>query len=156
MRKYLIFISTLILYSVIYAQSYNTDSNYLGQYIKRMYLNEPFQGAKIISDIDNCYLACIVVENTLPNESVMQRKAEVKAMRYANEFLNGAQVTSESIVYTKKNSNGYSYEEIEDYIESRSVGYIQQMQILSTFSNDAGKRVYIFSKELPMPKKRKK
>lgn len=156
MKRCLLFIIAMVIYNIAIAQSYNSEYNYLGQYMKRMYLNEPFQGAKIISDIDNCYLACIVVENTLPNESVMQRKAEVKAMRYANEFLNGAQITSESIVYTKKNSNGYSYEEIEDYIESRSVGYIQQMQILSTFSNDAGKRVYIFSKELPMPKKRKK
>ena len=102
----------------------------------------------MISDVDKCYLVCIVAESATANEYATQRKAEVKAMRYANEYLNGTQISSNTIVYTKETSDGYSYEEIEDFIESHAMGYVQTMQVISTFTTDAGKKVFVYCKEL--------
>lgn len=153
--KIFLFISIQLVCCMTYAQSYNTELNTLGQYMQRMYMNEPFEGAKVISDVDKCYLVCLVAESATANEYATQRKAEVKAMRYANEYLNGTQISSNTIVYTKETSDGYSYEEIEDFIESRAMGYVQTMQVISTFTTDAGKKVFVYCKELPMPEKAK-
>lgn len=155
MKRYLIMLLLVLTNNILFAQSYNTELNTLGQYLQRMYLNEPFEGSKVIFDVDKCYLVCLVAESATANEYATQRKAEVKAMRYANEYLNGTQISSNTIVYTKETSDGYSYEEIEDFIESRSMGYVQTMQVISTFTTDAGKKVFVYCKELPMPEKAK-
>lgn len=137
------------------AQSYNSDLNDLGQYVQRMYLNEPFVGARVIGDVDKCYLVTVVAEWPGDNEYATNRKAEVKGLSYANTFLNGAQVSQNTVLYTKQTSKGYSYEEIEDFIESRSMGYVQTMQVLTTFTDDKGKNVFAYCKQLPMPDKPK-
>ena len=155
MKKYFLLCAIVVIAIIAPAQSYNTDLNTLGQYVQRMYLNEPFQGARIISDVDKCYLVSIVAERPSDNEYATQRKAEVKGLRYANDFLNGSQISSNSVSYTKETSDGYSYEEIEDFIESRSMGYVQQMQIISTFQDEDGKKVFVFCKQLPMPEQPK-
>lgn len=153
MKNTVALVFALIMSCVATAQSYNTELNVLGNYIQRMYLNAPFQGTKVVSDIDKCCLISVVSEQPTGNDYATQRKAEVKAMRFANEFLNGAQITSSTILHTVQDSTGYTYEEIEDFIESRSMGYVQQMQIISTFSDEQGKKVFVFCKELPMPKR---
>jgi len=155
MKKLLLFIIAMAVSGIAFAQSYNTELNTLGQYVQRMYLNEPFQGARVISDVDKCYLISVVAERPSDNEYATQRKAEVKGLRYANEFLNGSQISSNSISYTKETSDGYSYEEIEDFIEARSMGYVQTMQIISTFTDEQGKKVFVFCKQLPMPEQPK-
>lgn len=138
----------------IHAQSFNSDLNDLGQYVQRMYLNEPFEGARIVENVDNCYLITVVAEKLGNNEYTTNRKAEVKGLNYANTFLNGTMVSQNTVIHTKENSRGYSYEEIEDFIESRSMGYVQTMQVLSTFEAN-GKKVYVYCKQLPMPEKPK-
>ncbi len=106
------------------AQEYNAELNDLGRYVQRMYMNEPFEGARIVEDVDNCYLITVVAEKAGNNDYATNRKAEVKGLSYANTFLNGAQVSQNTILHTRESSNGYSYEEIEDFIESRSCMYI--------------------------------
>lgn len=139
----------------VLGQSYCTELNYLGQYVQRMYICAPFQGTKIIDDVDKCYIVSVVAEQIAGNETAMWRKAEVKALRYVNEFLNGSHISSNTVLHTKQDSNGYSYEEIEDFIESRSVGYVQTMQVVSVFQDDQGKKVFVYCKELPIPDKPK-
>ena len=148
--KILFLMLASVINSYAAAQTYDAELNYLGQYVQRMYFSEPFQGVKVVSDVDKCYLVCVVVEAFTNNEYTVQRKSEVKAMRYANEFLNGTQISSNTIVLMKEDSDGNSYEEIEDFIESRSIGYVQQMQLLSTFEDNQGKTVFVFCKELPV------
>lgn len=135
------------------AQEYNTELYSLGQYVQRMYLMEPFEGARIVEDVDKCYLISVVAETPTNNDYATNRKAEVKGLSYANTFINGAVVSQNTVMYTKQNSMGYSFDEIEDVIESRSMGYIQTMQIISTFQSDQGKKVYVFCKQMPMPEK---
>jgi hypothetical protein len=151
MKRILLLVIMVAMTDNIAAQSYNTELNYLSQYIQRMYNNASFQGARVVSDIDKCYLISVVSELATGNDYAIQRKAEVKAMRFANEFLNGTQISSTTILHTEQTSDGYTREEIEDFIESRSMGYVQQMQIISTFIDEQGKKVFVFCKELPMP-----
>ena len=148
--KILFLMLASVMNSYAAAQTYDAELNYLGQYVQRMYFSEPFQGVKVVSDVDKCYLVCVVVEAFTNNEYILQRKSEVKAMRYANEFLNGAQISSNTIVFMKEDSNGNSYEGIEDFIETRSIGYVQQMQLILTFEDNQDKTVFVFCKELPV------
>lgn len=155
MKRLLFLVGAMIIATTAYCQSYNNDLYDLGQYVQRMYMNEPFVGARVIGDVDKCYLVTVVAEWPGDNEYATNRKAEVKGLSYANTFLNGAQVSQNTVLYTKQTSKGYSYEEIEDFIESRSMGYVQTIQVISTFTTDAGKKVFVYCKELPMPEKAK-
>lgn len=155
MKKLFIFTAITAIAMMASAQSYNSDLNDLGRYVQRMYMDEPFEGARVVENVDNCYLITVVAEKPGNNDYTTNRKAEVKGLSTANTFLNGASVSQNTLIHTKENSKGYSYEEIEDFIESRSMGYIQTMQTISTFIDDNGKKVFIFCKQLPMPEKPK-
>ncbi len=147
-----ILIIAIAIIGKVSAQSYNQELNYLNQYVHRMYVNAPFQGVRVVSDIDKCYLICIIEEQMVSDDYATQRKVELKAMRLVNEFLNGAQISSSTILQIEQTSDGYTREDIVDFIESRSMGYVQQMQVISTFVTERGKNVFVFCKELPMPK----
>lgn len=155
MKKFFLSCAITAIAMIASAQSYNSDLNDLGQYVQRMYQNEPFEGARIVENVDKCYLITVVAEKPGNNDYATNRKAEVKGLSYANTFLNGAVVTQNTVMHTKENSRGYSYEEIEDFIESRSMGYVQAMQVVSTFTDANGKKVYVYCKQLPMPNKPK-
>ena len=155
MKKAFLFCAMTAIAIIATAQSFNSDLNDLGQFVQRMYMNEPFEGARIVENVDNCYLVTVVAEKPGNNDYATNRKAEVKGLSYANTFLNGAQVSQNTVIHTKQNSRGYSYEEIEDFIESRSMGYVQTMQVLSTFTDANGKKVFVYCKQLPMPERAK-
>ena len=152
MKKILSFVTAILFAATIYSQSYNSDLNDLGQYVQRMYMNEPFEGARVVENVDNCYLITVVAEKPGNNDYATNRKAEVKGLSYANKYLNGELSMQNTIVHTTENSQGYSYDEIEDFIESRSMGYVQTMQVLSTFMHES-KKVFVYCKQLPMPEK---
>ena len=152
MKKILSFVTAILFAATIYSQSYNSDLNDLGQYVQRMYMNEPFEGARVVENVDNCYLITVVAEKPGNNDYATNRKAEVKGLSYANKYLNGELSMQNTIVHTTENSQGYSYDEIEDFIESSSMGYVQTMQVLSTFMHES-KKVFVYCKQLPMPEK---
>ena len=155
MKRILSLVAAMIIAATTIAQEYNTELYDLGQYVQRVYQEEPFDGVRIVENVDCCYLVSVVSEKPSDNEYATNRKAEVKALSQANTFLNGTRITQNTVLYTKQNSKGYSYEEIEDFIESYSMGYVQTMQIASTFKYRQ-KKVYVFCKKMPMPEKKGK
>lgn len=155
MKKLFSLVVAIMIFATAFSQSYNSDLNDLGQYVQRMYMNEPFEGARVVENVDNCYLITVVAEKPGNNEYATNRKAEVKGLSYANKYLNGEMSMQNTILHTREDSRGYSYEEIEDFIESRSMGYVQTMQVLSTFTDANGKKVFVYCKQLPMPEKPK-
>lgn len=155
MKKLLFLVSAIIIAATSFCQSYNADFIDLGQYIQRMYENAPFEGARIVENVDNCYLVSVVAETPTASEYVVNRKAEVKALSAANTYLNGSNISQNTVIHTKENTAGYTFEEVEDFIESRAMGQVQAMQILTTFMNNQGKKVYVFCKQMPMPEKPK-
>lgn len=154
MKKLSSIVVAIFISATTFCQSYNSDLNDLGQYVQRMYMNEPFEGARVVENVDNCYLITVVAEKTGNNDYATNRKAEVKGLSYANKYLNGEMSIQNTVLHTREDSRGYSYEEIEDFIESRSMGYVQTMQVLSTFTH-GGKKVFVYCKQLPMPEKPK-
>lgn len=155
MKKELIILCAILFGISAFAQEYSSEYNDLAQYVKRMYLEEPFEGARIVENVDNCYLVSVVAETPSSNDYATNRKAEIKGLSYANTFLNGTQISQSTVFNMRSDSRGYSYEEINDFIEARSMGYIQTMQSLLTFTDGNGKKVYVFCKKLPMPDKPK-
>ena len=89
MKKTFLFFAMTAMAIIASAQSFNSDLNDLGQYVQRMYMNEPFEGARVIENVDNCYLITVVAEKPGNNEYATNRKAEVKGLSYANKYLNG-------------------------------------------------------------------
>ena len=154
MKKLFLFCAITAITMIASAQSYNSDLNDLGQYVQRMYMNEPFEGARVVENVDNCYLITVVAEKPGKSDYTTSSKAELKGLSYANDFLNGTQTYKSQILHMTEDSKGYSNEQIEEVIESRSMGYVQTMQVLSTFTH-GGKKVFVYCKQLPMPEKAK-
>lgn len=154
-KLYLVVVLFFVSIFLSYAQSYNPELTDLGLYIQRMYEDSPFEGARVVENVDYCYLVSVVAETPTANEYATNRKAEVKALNYANTFLNGAHISQSSVMHSKKDSRGYTYEEIEEFIETQSMGHVQAMQLLTTFMINQGKKVYVYCKQLPIPDKSK-
>ena len=89
MKKFISLVAAILFAATSFCQSYNSDLNDLGQYVQRMYMNEPFEGARVVENVDNCYLITVVAEKPGNNDYATNRKAEVKGLSYANKYLNG-------------------------------------------------------------------
>jgi len=127
-----------------------------------MYKSEPFTGVKVFLDYENKYLVSIVKLNSASysNESTMNRVAEVKAKAQINQFINGSYITLETIVTTtsstsKKNSN--SITEVNEIIKESSIGYVDNIEHVSTFSDEleVNHKVFVYLRELEKIKKKK-
>lgn len=144
----------LVLSIVIgYAQSYDEDRIILGNFVQRLYFNSPFEGCRIIDDYDSSYLLSIVAldETKYKTRSALNRLSQIKSQRNAGEFLNGTQTFSEFIVQTPKSEAKGASKEVPETLEcikTNSTGYVQQMQLLTSFKDDDGLTVFIYFKEL--------
>lgn len=136
-----------------YAQSYDEDRIALANFIERMYNNEPFEGCRIVEDYDKSYLlSVIMLEKTKYNTpTAMNRVAQVKSQRNAGEFFNGTQSYSEFIVKTSRckdsDSDVKHISETIEVIKVNSTGFVQQMQLLTSFDAEANK-VFVYYKVL--------
>jgi len=145
-----------------FSQSYNAEKTALSNFITRMYKSEPYTGVKVFLDYENKYLISLVKLNAgnYSSESAMNRVAEVKAKAQVNQFLNGSYISVESIVTTTATTskkNGSSVSEISEVIKESSIGYVDALELISTFAdeNEPDKKVFIYLRELEKIKKKK-
>lgn len=135
----------------IYAQSYDEDRIALANFAERMFNNEPFEGCRIIEDYNNSYILSVVVLEKANYKivSAMNRVAQVKAQRNAGEFFNGTQSYSEFIVRTPRCKDPKDKEVVEtvEVIKVNSTGFVQQMQLLTSFDQESSK-VFVYSKPI--------
>lgn len=136
-----------------FGQSYDEDRIVLANFVERLYNNNPFEGCRILDDYDNKYLLSVVLLDPAKQKvkSAMNRTAQIKSQRNAGEFVNGTQTYSEFVIKTPKGENKENVEDLSqtfDVIRSNSTGYIQQMQLLTTFEDEDHMKVYVFYKEL--------
>lgn len=154
MRRHILLIITFIhALTVCFAQGYDEDRINLSMFVERMFNNEPFEGCRIIDDYDNSYLLSVVMleENKYPNKMAMNRVAQVKSQRSAGEFFNGAQSYSELVIKTPKSEEkGGSPNMVEtiEVIKVNSIGFVRQMQLLTSFAGDDNMKVFVFYKEI--------
>jgi hypothetical protein len=149
--KKILFILILVSVPIMsYAQSYNTEKTALSNFLIRMYKNAPYD-VKIVEDYDNHYFVSAVMLDPAKyggNENVMLRVASVKAMSQASRYFNGSSITADLVIITKEDAQGDADTEIVEKIKENSIGYVKQLEHISNFTNDEGKQVYIFLKQI--------
>ncbi|MBR4919646.1 MAG: hypothetical protein IKZ52_10570 [Bacteroidales bacterium] len=146
--------SLLIILSALYAnaQGFNNDKTELSMFVERMYRNAPFEGVKVMQDYDNEYILSVVV---LPvanysSESDMNRVAMVKAQRQVSTFFNGSTITSDLVITTSENPiDSTVTTSLTEIIRERSIGYVRQLELLTTFAEEQGAmNVFVYYKKL--------
>ena len=133
-----------------YAQNFNADKTALTNFLKRMYQHATFD-VKVVEDYDHHYLVSAVVLDPAKyggNESTMMRVAGVKAVSQASRFLNGSNISEDLIVTTRENAEGNINTETIEKIKETSIGYVHQLEHLSNFTNDEGKQVFLYVKQI--------
>lgn len=153
MRKILLPMMLWCMSTIMYAQSFDQERIALAKFIERMYNNSPFEGCRIVDDYDNSYLLSVVEldKSKYKTSSVMKRIAQVKSQRNASEFFNGSQSYSEITIRTPKSEEkGGCKEMAEAYevIRTNSIGFVQQMALLTHFESKEGMSVFVFYKKV--------
>ena len=153
MKNQIIVISLLIFSISIFAQTENSNKK-LVKYITNLYNEKPFEGVKIIEDKNISYLISLSIQAVSGHKtsSTKNRVAQIKARRNAMVFLNGSNITTETIIKTGEtvtNNSVTYYENFIDEINENAAGFLDGMQVLTTFTSDDGKEyVYIIYKKL--------
>ena len=135
-----------------YSQSINDDKTSVTNFIKRMYNSAPFEGVKVIDDYDHQYFISVLSleKGKYPNESMMNRVAQVKGQSQAKIFFNGSTISSDLVIKTTENKStdkpSTAVETIES-IKENAMGFVKSMELLANFDNpDAKRMVFIFYK----------
>ena len=145
-----VFIFSLLLSGNINAQSFNADKTALTNFLIRMYKHATFD-IKVVEDYDNHYLVSVVILDPAKyggSESTMLRVASVKAMSQASRYFNGSSITPDILITTKEDAEGNANTEILEKIKEKSIGYVNQLEHLSNFTNDEGKQVFLYMKQI--------
>lgn len=135
----------------IFAQGYDQERIQLANFIERMYNNAPFDGCRIVDDYDNSYLLSVVAldKSKYKTPQIMNRVADVKSQRNAGEFFNGSQSYTEMTIKTPKGEEHESdMAEVYEIIRTNSIGYVRQMQLLTSFEDSTGIMVFVYYKRI--------
>ena len=135
-----VFIFSLLFSGNINAQSFNADKTALTNFLIRMYKHATFD-IKVVEDYDNHYLVSVVILDPAKyggSESTMLRVASVKAMSQASRYFNGSSITADLLITTKEDAEGNANTEILEKIKEKSIGYVNQLEHMSNFTNDEG------------------
>lgn len=148
MKKILLFLILLLIPVVSFAQGYNSEKTALTKFLVRMYDNAPFEGVKVVDDYDHRYLLSVISISgeKYPSESVLNRVASVKAMSQASRYFNGSYTAADLIIRTTEKA-GATDTEIIETIKERSVGYVKSLELLTSFDNKTGNKVFMYIKQ---------
>lgn len=133
------------------AQGYNLERTALANFLTRMYENAPFEGVRMVDDYEHHYLMSTLSLDPAKyngDESTMNRVAGVKAMSQASRFFNGSSITSDLIIRTTEKSDGTADTEMIENIKENSVGYVKALELLTSFNDSNGKKVFIYITEV--------
>lgn len=135
----------------IFSQGYDQERIQLANFIERMYNNAPFDGCRIVDDYDNSYFLSVVAldKSKYKTPQIMNRVADVKSQRNAGEFFNGSQSYTEMTIKTPKGKEHESdMTEVYELIQTNSIGYVRQMQLLTSFEDSTGMMVFVYFKKV--------
>lgn len=152
MKRIICLIVGFVASYTLMAQSYNMERTQLTNFLVRMYEHAPFEGVRAVDDYEHLYLMSVLLLDPAKygnNESTMNRVAGVKAMSQASRFFNGSQITSDLIIRTSEKSDGSADTEMIETINEKSLGFVKSLEMLTSFDNDKGQKVFIFITEIP-------
>lgn len=137
----------------MWAQGYDEERVSLSMFVERMFNNEPFEGCRIIDDYDNSYMLAVVIldKTKYQNKMAMNRVAQVKSQRTAGEFFNGSQSYTEMVIRTPKSEEkggDPSMAETMEVIRANSIGFVKQMQLLTSFDGEEDTKVFVYYKKV--------
>jgi hypothetical protein len=69
-------------------------------------------------------------------------------MSQASRYFNGSSITADLLITTKEDADGNANTEIIEKIKENTVGYVNQLEHLSNFTNDEGKQVFLYVKQI--------
>ena len=150
MKKIFCFLLLILMPTAFYSQSFNADKTALTNFLIRMYKHATFD-IKVVENYDNHYLVSAVILDPAKyggSESTMLRVASVKAMSQASRYFNGSSITADLLITTKEDAEGNANTEIIEKIKENSIGYVNQLEHLSNFTNDEGKQVFLYMKQI--------
>jgi len=154
-KKLLFCVCFVVTATSLYCQGFNDNKTALSNFIKRMYNSNSFEGIKIIEDYDAKYLISVLSleKAKYTSTSSMNRVAQVKAQSQASIFFNGSDITSEFIIKTSEekvdSSDLKTTIETIEIIKENSVGFVKQLELLTNFEIEQGKRMlFIFIKQM--------
>ena len=133
-----------------FAQNYNEEKTAMTNFIVRMYKANPFEGVKVFTDYEYSYLLSVLSldPTKYPNASALNRVAGVKAMSQASRYFNGSEVTSDLIVRSVEHSDGNIDSEIIENIKEKSNGYVNALELLTSFEGNDQRMVFVFYKAI--------
>ena len=105
-KRTIIILLLTVIHCSLFSQSINDDKISLSNFIKRMYENSPFDGVKLIEDYNQQYLVSVISLNKAKfnNDIItMSKVSKLKAQNQLNIFLNGSQISSETVIRTTQN-----------------------------------------------------
>lgn len=79
-----------------------------------------------------------------------EKKQNPDVPKQASRYFNGSQITSDLIIRTTENSNGYSDTEMIEHIREHSIGYVKELEMLTSFHSSEGWTTFIFAKQMEM------
>ena len=96
------------------------------------------------------YLMAVALDKSkYKTPQVMNRMAEVKSQRNAGEFFNGSQSYTEMTIKTPKDEDNKSdMTEVYELIRVNSIGYVKQMQLLTSFEDAIEMHVFVYYKKV--------
>jgi hypothetical protein len=144
----------IIIASNSFAQSFNEDKTAFTNFLKRMYTATPFEGVKVIDDVDHQYFFSVLSleKAKYTNPSMMNRVAQVKAQSQANTFFNGSNINMDLVVRTTEKTEGGKTSMVTESLESireNASGFTQGLELLTNFENaDNTRMVFMFYREI--------
>lgn len=139
----------------LFSQDLGGERVSIGNFIRRMYNAQPFNGVKMLQTQDGIdYMVSVVELKKDPNkpENIQSRIASVKAKAYASQYINGSNVSMDVVVITKEERTKDSIitkTTIQEVLKENSNGFVEGMEFLTRFNtNDEKQSIYIYYREL--------
>ena len=127
----------------------------IGNFVRRMYNAQSFDGVKVLQTQDGLdYMVSVVALKKDPTRAanVESRIASVKAKAFASQYVNGSNVSSEVIIVTteqKTKDSTITKTEMRELLKESSMGFAEGMELLINFESNDGKQVvYVYYREI--------
>lgn len=137
--------SFVVTLTTISAQTINIEKVALTNYLIRMYEAAPFDGVRVVKNGEqNCMISIVrlSISKYNNNMSVMDRIATTKATSQASQFVNGTQVGLDVVM--KMNEGDEISSEYVEIIQAKSAGYINSLELLTSFEEAPDNKIYIY------------
>lgn len=136
LRLFTLCLYLLPLPTLSFSQDFGGDKISIGNFVRRMYTTQPFNGVKILQTQDGQDYMVSVVElkkDPLKPESILSRIASVKAKAYASQFINGSNISTDVYVITteeKTKDSVIAKTTMQEVLKESSVGFVDGMELL--------------------------